>query len=106
MEQNLDLALQKLFGGEVEQEQETEATSTTTTTGSVQTDRQMAIEALSHYRKSQEFLRLGNWAGYGDELEKMEDMLRAIENRKRAGYFAEVTLFKFLGRSPYLDYSY
>jgi hypothetical protein len=83
MEQNLDLALQKLFGGEAEQEQETEAAPTTTTTGPVlQTDRQMAIEALSHYRKSQEFLRQGNWAGYGEELKKMEDMLHAIENRK------------------------
>jgi len=83
MEQNLDLALQKLFGGEAEQEQETEAAPTTTTTGPVlQTDRQMAIEALSHYRKSQEFLRQGNWAGYGEELKKMEDMLNAIENRK------------------------
>jgi uncharacterized protein len=82
MEQNLDLALQKLFGGEVEQEQETVAAPTTTAIGSVQTDRQMAIEALSHYRKSQEFIRQGNWAGYGEELKKMEDMLRAIENRK------------------------
>ena len=46
---------QKLFGGEAEQEQETEATPTIITPGSVQTDRQMAIQALSHYRKSQEF---------------------------------------------------
>jgi uncharacterized protein len=83
MEQNLDLALQKLFGGEAAQEQEAVAAPTTiAATGPAQTDRQMAIEALSHYRKSQEFLRQGNWAGYGEELKKMDDVLRAIENRK------------------------
>jgi uncharacterized protein len=79
MEQNLDLALQKLFGGEVEQEQAAVAAAPA---GAVQTDRQMAIEALSHYRKSQELLRQGNWAGYGEELKKMDAALRAIENRK------------------------
>ena len=81
MEQNLDLALQRLFGGEVEQQKVTVA-APTTATGAAQTDRQMAIEALSHYRKSQEFLRQGNWAGYGEELKKVDAILRAIENRK------------------------
>jgi uncharacterized protein len=82
MEQNLDLALQKLFGGEAIKEPETGAAPAAASAGPVRTDRQMAIEALSHYRKSQEFLRQGNWAGYGEELKKMDDTLRAIEKGK------------------------
>lgn len=80
MEQNLDLALQKLFGGEIGQKKE--AVAAPAAAGPLQTDRQMAIEALSHYRKSQELLRQGNWAGYGEELKKMDTLLRTIENKK------------------------
>jgi uncharacterized protein len=82
MEQNLDLALQKLFGGEIIKEQGPGGAQEINTTGPMQTDRQMAVEALSHYRKSQELLRQGNWAGYGEELRKMDDLLRTIESRK------------------------
>jgi hypothetical protein len=43
---------------------------------------EIAAEALAHYRKAQEFLRQGNWAGYGEELRKMEEGLKALERKK------------------------
>ena len=46
------------------------------------TARQMASEALGHYRKAQELLRQGNWAGYGEELRKLEEALRNLEKKK------------------------
>jgi hypothetical protein len=45
-------------------------------------DRQLVVEALSHYRKAQESLRQGNWGAYGEELRKMDDLLRSIERKK------------------------
>jgi uncharacterized membrane protein (UPF0182 family) len=46
------------------------------------TDRQLALEALSHYRKALDFLRKGDWGAYGEELRKMDDILRSFESRK------------------------
>jgi hypothetical protein len=46
------------------------------------TDRQSALDALGHYRRAQEYLKLGNWASYGEELKKMDEILRAIEKKK------------------------
>ena len=38
----------------------------------VTTEKEMARRALGHFSRSQEFLRQGNWAGYGEELKKVE----------------------------------
>ena len=32
--------------------------------------------ALQHYNKAKDYLRQGNWAGYGNELENLEKVLR------------------------------
>ena len=81
MEENLDLALQRIFGGELVREPEFLKT-TVKTPERESTDRQLAIEALSHYRKAQAYLRQGDWGAYGEELHKMDDILRTIENKK------------------------
>ncbi len=78
MEENLETSLQRIFGGELIREREIQKAAA----GPAQperTDRQRAIEALSHYRKAQEFLRQGNWSAYGEELRKMDEILKAIE---------------------------
>ncbi|HQP31958.1 MAG TPA: UPF0182 family protein, partial [Deltaproteobacteria bacterium] len=80
MEGNLELALQKIFGGEV-LPGKTAGPIAAAATVMEKTDRQLAIEALGHYRKSQEYLKQGDWANYGNELKKMDDILRAIERR-------------------------
>ena len=82
MEENLDLALQRIFGGRLPKEREVAATTSAETTGREKTDRGLALEALSHFRKAQEYLRVGNWSGYGDELKKVDDILRTIERKK------------------------
>jgi uncharacterized protein len=81
MEENLELALQQLFGGEMMREKEIGRTAATMSAG-VNTDRKRALEALSHYRKAQDFLRKGDWGAYGEELRKMDDILRSIESGK------------------------
>jgi uncharacterized membrane protein (UPF0182 family) len=79
MEENLEQALQRIFGGEMMREKELTAAPVAAAAIKEQTDRQLAIEALTHYRKAQEFLRQGNWGAYGETLKKMEDVLRKLE---------------------------
>jgi uncharacterized membrane protein (UPF0182 family) len=81
MEENLELALQRLFGGEMMREKEIRKTAVEMPARE-KTDRQLALEALSHYRKALDFMRKGNWGAYGDELRQMDDILRSFEGRK------------------------
>ena len=84
MEENLELTLQKVFGGEVMREKPAPkaALAAAGPAEKRRTDPEIAAEALAHYRKAQEFLRQGNWAGYGEELRKMEEGLKALERKK------------------------
>lgn len=83
MEENLETALQRIFGGELKQEK----TATSEGLGRIELtakpEKQAAAAALAHYRKAQEFLRRGNWAGYGEELKKLEDILNTMEKSAR-----------------------
>ena len=82
MEENLELSLQKVFGGELIKEKEVSRIAAATAPEREKSDWQIAGEALTHYRKAQELLRQGNWGGYGEELKKMEEVLKAFEKRK------------------------
>jgi uncharacterized membrane protein (UPF0182 family) len=84
MEENLDTALQRIFGGRPMKEKESQYPAVERAAGPVRekTDRESALEALSHYRRAQEYLKLGNWGSYGEELRKMDDILRTIEKKK------------------------
>jgi len=81
MEENLELSLQRIFGGEMPREKGLERVAVGPTEQE-KTDRQLALEALSHYRKAQEYLRQGNWGAYGEELRRMDDILKSIERRR------------------------
>jgi len=86
MEENLELALQRIFGGELTKDRDTPLPGTETAQQKIsageETDRQIGIKALDHYRKAQDFLKQGNWSAYGEELGKMAELLKKIENRR------------------------
>ena len=84
MEENLDLALQRIFGGETAREKESPiAGSAAAPRGERQkTDRDLALEALSQYRKAQEYLKQGNWGGYGEALRGMSETLQSVEKKR------------------------
>jgi uncharacterized membrane protein (UPF0182 family) len=84
MEENLELALQKIFGGEMMREKAAPqaALAAGAPAERKKTDPEMAAEALARYRKAQEFMRQGNWAGFGEELRKLEEALKALEGRR------------------------
>ncbi len=74
MEENLDLALQRLFGtrkvivGKVEKIAEDIKATT----------QDLAKEAMRVFERALELQRQGNWAGYGEELRKLEQILKRI----------------------------
>jgi uncharacterized membrane protein (UPF0182 family) len=82
MEENLELSLQQVFGGELLREKLPPKVAVAVIPQKEKSERQIATEALAHYRKAQDLLRQGNWAGYGEELKKMEEALKALEKRK------------------------
>jgi hypothetical protein len=75
MEENLETALQRIFGGELMREKMAPATAAKRPEEGEKPGRKFAAEALSHYRKAQEFLRQGNWAGFGEELKQLGAIL-------------------------------
>jgi uncharacterized membrane protein (UPF0182 family) len=81
MEETLDLALRKIFGGGPMKDREPQAEAKRFAAGAEQSDRQTAIEALGHFRKAQEFLRQGNWGAFGEELEKTGEILLTLEKK-------------------------
>ncbi|MHB8908472.1 MAG: UPF0182 family membrane protein [Syntrophales bacterium] len=82
MEENLDLALQKIFGGGPMKDREAPAEAKKpAAAGADLSDRQTAIEALGHFKKAQEFLRQGNWGAFGEELRKTGELLLTFEKK-------------------------
>ena len=83
MEENLELSLQRIFGGDLMREKEIATVQASAAAAAPaapeKSDRQIAVEALGHYRRAQESLKQGNWTAYGDALKKMEDALRKLE---------------------------
>ncbi len=67
MDETLVQSLNKLVkGAELPEEEED---------GVPQTVKELAQEALDHYNKAQEYLQKGDWKGYGDEMEKVQELL-------------------------------
>ena len=75
MEENLETALQRIFGGALMQEKAALSAAAKLSGDVEKPGRKFAAEALSHYRKAQEFLRQGNWAGFGEELKQLGAIL-------------------------------
>ena len=74
MEENLELALQRLFGGKsapprAAKEAKVDLKSSTSTS---------AKEAMSIYERATNLQRQGDWAGYGEELRKLEQVLKRM----------------------------
>ncbi|MBK5276188.1 MAG: UPF0182 family protein [Desulfuromonadales bacterium] len=74
MEENLELALQRLFGGKSAPAAVAKA-ATVDMKGSQST---LAKEAMSIYERATKLQRQGDWAGYGEELRKLEQVLKQM----------------------------
>jgi uncharacterized membrane protein (UPF0182 family) len=74
MEENLELALQRLFGGK----KAADAATGEVITDTKATPATLAKEAMGIYGKAITLQRQGNWAAYGEELRKLEQILKRM----------------------------
>ena len=44
---------------------------------------ELGVMALDHYNRAKDYLRQGNWAGYGKELENLERILRELSGKTK-----------------------
>ena len=73
MEENLDKALSSVLGGQIFPKQLASPSIPQT-----QDIANLGVLALEHYNKAKDYLRQGNWAEYGRELENLEKILKKI----------------------------
>jgi len=73
MEENLDKALSAVLGEEIFPKEMTPSPVLKTPGTST-----LGARALEHYNKARAYLREGNWAGYGKELEELEKILNEM----------------------------
>ncbi|MDW7733737.1 MAG: UPF0182 family protein, partial [Methanolobus sp.] len=71
MAETLEGSLQMLVGGMIIEEDGTQVVVPAET-------RNLAREALDHYNRAQEYLSEGDWAGYGEEIDQMEEVLEQL----------------------------
>ena len=79
MEENLEASLHSLFGGRslvarAGMEKEEPAG---------QSVEQMISSAVELFRRSQGFLKAGQWADYGESIQKLEEILKELANRAK-----------------------
>ena len=74
MEETLEQSLQRIFGGRPAQEKT--AAPALEIAGK---EKGLARQALDHFTRSLELLRQGNWAAFGEELKRVEGLLKEME---------------------------
>lgn len=85
MEENLERALARIFGGlrldERPKPPETVSDAARTEPSTPLTS--LIEQANEHFSRAMTFQREGNWAGYGEEMRKVEELLRAMRRQKK-----------------------
>jgi uncharacterized membrane protein (UPF0182 family) len=74
MEENLELALQKIFGGR----KQVPGPAATDAPDAKTSPARLAREAMAIFEKATNLQRQGDWAGYGEELKKLRQVLQRI----------------------------
>jgi uncharacterized membrane protein (UPF0182 family) len=75
MEENLELALQRLFGGATAP---AAGVAAGTPADIAATPSTLAKEAMSIYERAINLQRQGNWAGYGEEVQRLGEVLKQM----------------------------
>ncbi len=78
MEETLEQSMQRIFGAKVAPDTAPVA-AVAPATEVIKESGNLPRQALEHFQRSQEFLKQGNWAGYGDELKKVEGLLKEMQ---------------------------
>ena len=76
MEETLELALQRIFGGKKEAAQTAQAAPASA--GVKGSSAGLAKEAMAIFERALNLQRQGDWAGYGEELRKLQQALKQM----------------------------
>jgi uncharacterized membrane protein (UPF0182 family) len=76
MEESMEQSLQKIFGGKPPPAPRPVPDSPAQVAVD---DKDLARRAWEHFQRAQESLKQGNWSGYGDELKKVEGLLKEMQ---------------------------
>jgi uncharacterized membrane protein (UPF0182 family) len=79
MEETLEQSLQRIFGGKPLPQP---AQQLPAATEALTAEKDLARQALAHFSRAQELLRQGDWGGYGEELKKVEALLREMQKSR------------------------
>jgi hypothetical protein len=79
MRDNLDDALRAVFSADTISTVQTQAAISGIPTGPLSG---MAQDALNHYNKALGYMKKGDWANYGQELNKLEGILQRMAKKK------------------------
>jgi len=90
MEENLDKALSRVLGKQISTEQSTEQLAAPLVP-QTQDFSNRGVLALEYYNKAKDYLRQGNWAGYGRELENLEKLLNDMSRGENMDQRSEVS---------------
>jgi uncharacterized membrane protein (UPF0182 family) len=91
MEPSLDAALSRIFGGQVSTSALTArgappgGTTVAQPPAATATNLELIRQANQHFERAQQLLREGNWAGYGEEIKKVGELLKRLEAPPRPG---------------------
>jgi uncharacterized membrane protein (UPF0182 family) len=77
MEADLESALSVLFGGKIARPDQAAAAAPAAPGKEIGLEA-LAARALSHYNQAVIYQKQGNWAAYGEELKKLEEVLRSL----------------------------
>ena len=78
MEENLDKALNSILSEQISSKQLTSEQLTSTPIPQTGDISNIGVLALEHYNRAKDYLRQGNWAEYGRELENLEKILKEM----------------------------
>ncbi|HZK87286.1 MAG TPA: UPF0182 family protein, partial [Syntrophomonas sp.] len=76
METSLENALVKVFGGVLNKP---EVNPTVPITGVNASTRELATLARQYYDQANQALKQGDWAGYGDKINQLNDVIKKLE---------------------------
>ena len=82
MEETLELSLARIFGGaSVEAAAPPRASTQPSQRQEERSLKTLIDEASAHYERAQNALRQGNWQGYGEEIKRLEEVLKRLKEK-------------------------
>jgi hypothetical protein len=83
MEETLELSLSRIFGAAVPSERVTtsKVSPEVTRERDDRTVKTLIEQANAHFERAQGALRQANWQGYGDEIKRLEEVLKRLKER-------------------------